>query len=137
MTDRNGDLGTIGSLFGSKGEDSGPKEIPIEHLDYDYVRATTPSRLGWLGVQSDTMPTHSPLCVQVRECKNWRYLKRLLDLLVSGKEGRYFALEKFTEERMLEVMPQRHNRPPLKPQKKLTPPVHRSCLPRSAASGKC
>lgn len=55
------------------------------------------------------MQTHSPLCVQVRECKNWRYLKRLLDLLVSGKEGRYFALEKFTEERMLEVMPQRHN----------------------------
>ena len=50
MTDRNGDLGTIGSLFGSKGEDSGPKEIPIEHLDYDYVRATTPSRLGWLGL---------------------------------------------------------------------------------------
>ena len=51
-------------------------EYDIEKLDYDYVG----------------------------KCENLQELKDIYTVLTSGKEGRYFELEKFTEERMIKFM---------------------------------
>ena len=58
------------------------KEIRIEMLDYDYVN----------------------------NCCDLDELKGILCTLRSGKEGRYPDLEKVTEERLLQVMPERERR---------------------------
>lgn len=51
-------------------------EYDVEKLDYDYVG----------------------------KCENLQELKDIHTVLTSGKEGRYFELEKFTEERMIKFM---------------------------------
>ena len=51
-------------------------EYDVEKLDYDYVG----------------------------KCENLQELKDIYTVLTSGKEGRYFELEKFTEERMIKFM---------------------------------
>lgn len=51
-------------------------DVPIEHLDYGYVE----------------------------ECKDPEELLAILRVLQSGKEGRYYELEAFVEQRMLAVM---------------------------------
>ena len=65
------------SMLNPDGADD--REVPVEHMDYEYVN----------------------------KCDDWRYLKRILEVLESGKEGRYFKLEEHTKRRMLELMPQR------------------------------
>jgi len=52
------------------------ENVPIEHLDYGYVEKCT-----------DAVELHS-----------------ILRVLKSGREGRYFELEKFVEQRMMDVM---------------------------------
>ena len=59
------------------GDEEDTREVPVEHMDYDYVN----------------------------RCTDWKYLKRVLEVLRSGKEGRYFHLEEHTEKRMIELMP--------------------------------
>ncbi len=67
----------IASLFSeSESKDSVP-DVPIEHLDYDYVNT----------------------------CSNDKELIAILRVLRSGKEGRYYALEEHVEKRLIDVLP--------------------------------
>jgi hypothetical protein len=52
-------------------------DVPVEHLDYDYVG----------------------------KCTDSKELVAILQVLRSGKEGRYAHLEHFVEERLLDVLP--------------------------------
>ena len=70
-------LGASNLLAEDDGEDQ--REVPVEHMDYAYVD----------------------------KCTDWKYLKRILAVLKSGKEGRYFRLEEHTQARMLEMMPKK------------------------------
>ncbi len=60
-------------------------DVPVEHLDYDYVK----------------------------DCTDGKELVAILQVLRSGKEGRYLHLENFVEERLLDVLP----------------PAQRKCVP--------
>eukprot|EP01138_Halocafeteria_seosinensis_P001852 gb/GECG01001895.1/.p1 GENE.gb/GECG01001895.1/~~gb/GECG01001895.1/.p1 ORF type:complete len:829 (+),score=148.27 gb/GECG01001895.1/:1-2487(+) len=66
---------------GTKKEDVLP-EVPIEHLDYDFVG----------------------------KCENWKELRDVLLVLRSGKEGKFPHLEKVVENRMLQFMPEEEKR---------------------------
>ena len=55
-----------------------PEDVPVEHMDYQYVE----------------------------KCNNYEEVRAILEALKSGKEGRFFHLEDFTEKRMLELMPE-------------------------------
>lgn len=55
-----------------------PDEVPIHHLDFDFVE----------------------------QCENVKELKNILELLRSGKEGRYPDLERAVETRMVSLLPE-------------------------------
>lgn len=58
------------------------KEIPIEHLDYGYIG----------------------------NCTDKNELYAILQLLKSGKEGRYEQLEEFTEKKIIEILPEKEKK---------------------------
>jgi hypothetical protein len=66
----------LAKLFVS-GDGDKPVDVPVEHLDYDYVGACTDSK----------------------------ELVAILQVLRSGKEGKYQHLEDFVEKRLLDVLP--------------------------------
>jgi hypothetical protein len=67
----------IASLFAAiEGKESVP-DVPVEHLDYDYVS----------------------------KCTDSKEIVAILKVLRSGKEGRYYELETFVEKRLLDVLP--------------------------------
>ena len=68
----------IAKLFATEGPASDtPVDVPVEHLDYEYVE----------------------------KCSDVKELVAILQLLRSGKEGRYAHLEQYVETRLLDVMP--------------------------------
>lgn len=71
------DLVDMTSLGPSENKEGLLPDVPIEHLDYDFVK----------------------------KCEDWKKLRDVLLVLRSGKEGRFPHLEQVVEHRMLQFMP--------------------------------